>query len=550
MARLKRICPPGIPQHIIQRGNNRQVCFASEEDFTVYAHWLDEENPLVRMGRSFYSDPKYQRNNAGNLAMAYKTPGVYVKEVSVFPPSVAEVETAIPAFIGYTERAKEKGEDLTNKPKCIKSLVEFEQFFGGPARPKTLKVQLDAANKPTRVVTIEHHYQLYYSLRLFFDNGGGDCYIVSVGPYAGGGTKTKADLEAGVDAIHQYDEPTLILFPDAALTGGSDLTDLQKKTLLQCAELQDRFGVFDLDESGGHSAGVTAFRNNIGINDLKYGAAYTPHLRVSIPVQFIYQDISLEQGGAATNLAMVTAAAGIDATSVTAIDTAVTNGNPQDTIDSLAVDLKNTNSIYAGIVKAIQQASMILPPSGAVVGVYARVDNDRGVWKAPANVSLNSVIASTVAINDADQESLNVDVNAGKSINAIRTFTGRGTLIWGARTLAGNDNEWRYISVRRFFNMVEESIKKSTAWAVFEPNAAPLWTKTKSMIGSYLTQKWREGALAGAKSEDAFFVKIGLDETMTAQDILEGRMTVEIGMAVLRPAEFIILKFSHKMQES
>ena len=298
--------------------------------------------------------------------MAYRTPGVYIEEISVIPPSVAEVETAIPAFIGYTEKAEEKGEDLTNKPRRIKSLVEFEQFFGGPAHPKTLTVQLDAANKPARV-TIEHHYQLYYSLRLFFDNGGGDCYIVSVGPYAGGGTKTRADLEAGVDAIHKYDEPTLILFPDATLMGGSDLTDLQKKTLLQCAELQDRFAVFDLDESGGHTAGVTAFRNNIGINDLKYAAAYTPHLQVSIPVHFIYQDTSLEQGGAATDLATVTAAAGIDATSVTAIDTAVTNGDPQDTIDGLAADLKNTNSIYAGIVTAIQQASMILPPSGAVV---------------------------------------------------------------------------------------------------------------------------------------------------------------------------------------
>lgn len=481
--------------------------------------------------------------------MVYKAPGVYVKDISVFPPSMAEVETAIPAFIGYTEKAEEEGEDLTNKPKRIRSLVEFEQSFGGPAHPKTLTVRLDAANVPARV-TIEHDYQLYYSLQLFFDNGGGDCYIVSVGPYAGGGTKTRADLEAGIDAVRKYDEPTLILFPDATLMGGADLTDLQKKTLLQCAELQDRFGVFDLDESGGHSAGVTTFRNNIGIKNLNYGAAYTPHLQVSIPVQFIHQDISLEQGGAATELAMITAAAGIDATYVTAIDTAVASGDPQDTIDSLAIDLKNTNSIYAGIVKAIQQASMVLPPSGAVVGVYAMIDNDRGVWKAPANVSLKSVIAPTVAINDADQESLNVDVNAGKSINAIRTFTGRGTLIWGARTLAGNDNEWRYISVRRFFNMVEESVKKSTAWVVFEPNGASLWSKVKSMIENYLIQKWREGALAGAKPEEAFFVKIGLGETMTAQDILEGRMIVEIGMAMLRPAEFIILKFSHKMQES
>ena len=112
--------------------------------------------------------------------MTYRKPGVYVKEISVVPSSVAEVETAIPAFIGYTEKAEEKGEGLTNKPKRIKSLVEFEQFFGGPARPNTLKVTLDAANTPTKVA-IDNHYQMYYSLRLFYDNGGGDCYIVSVG---------------------------------------------------------------------------------------------------------------------------------------------------------------------------------------------------------------------------------------------------------------------------------------------------------------------------------------------------------------------------------
>ena len=143
-----------------------------------------------------------------------------------------------------------------------------------------------------------------------------------------------------------------------------------------------------------------------------------------------------------------------------------------------------------------------------------------------------------------------LDATAGKSVNAIRSFVGKGTLVWGARTLAGNDNEWRYISVRRFFNMVEESVKKSTYWAVFEPNDANTWVKVRGMIESYLTQKWREGALAGSTTKDAFFVRCGLGTTMSSQDILEGRMYVEIGMAVVRPAEFIILKFYHKLQTS
>mgnify|MGYP000877075564 CR=1 FL=1 len=177
-------------------------------------------------------------------------------------------------------------------------------------------------------------------------------------------------------------------------------------------------------------------------------------------------------------------------------------------------------------------------------------DENRGVWKAPANVSITAVKGPAVHVTHEDQESMNIDTEAGKSVNAIRSFTGKGTLVWGARTLAGNDNEWRYIPVRRFFNMVEESVKKATAQFVFEPNDANTWVKVRAMIENFLVLQWRAGALAGAKQEHAFYVRVGLGQTMTAQDILNGYMHVEIGMAVVRPAEFIILKFSHKMQES
>jgi phage tail sheath protein FI len=122
--------------------------------------------------------------------------------------------------------------------------------------------------------------------------------------------------------------------------------------------------------------------------------------------------------------------------------------------------------------------------------------------------------------------------------------------IWGARTLAGNDNEWRYVSVRRFFNMVEESVKKSTNWAVFEPNDINTWTRVRAMIENYLLLKWKDGALAGVKPDDSYFVRVGLGQTMSPQDILEGRMIIEIGMAAVRPAEFIILRFSHLLQKS
>src|SRR4029079_16608521 len=122
----------------------------------------------------------------------------------------------------------------------------------------------------------------------------------------------------------------------------------------------------------------------------------------------------------------------------------------------------------------------------AIAGVYASVDRARGVWKAPANVSLASVIGPVAKITNEEQENLNVDPTAGKSINAIRSFAGKGTLVWGARTLAGNDNEWRYINVRRLFNLIEESTRKASAFAVFEANDATTWLKVKGMIDSYL----------------------------------------------------------------
>lgn len=206
--------------------------------------------------------------------------------------------------------------------------------------------------------------------------------------------------------------------------------------------------------------------------------------------------------------------------------------------------------LYNTILTGIQNTSTTVPPSGAIAGIYAYVDRTRGVWKAPANVSISGIVGPKDIFSASELDALNVDPNSGKSINAIRKFTGKGTLVYGARTLAGNDNEWRYISVRRFFNFVEESTKKTTEQFVFEPNDANTWVRIQAMIENFLTVLWRQGALQGIKPEHAFYVAVGLGKTMTPLDILEGRLIVEIGMAAVRPAEFIILRFSHKMAES
>lgn len=469
---------------------------------------------------------------------AYKTPDVYIEEISTFPPSVAEVETAVPAFIGYTEKARKNAAlDLVLRPTKIYSLTEFEQYYGGPDLandPIELSIS-DTADGGFEVSSFTEpalDYLLYYSMKMFFDNGGGQCYIVSVGTYqaaaaidltgdAGTDADTMYGLSDGLDAVKTEDEPTLIVVPESVNLSTADYQTLAQAILLQCNTLQDRFAVFDIygGDARLDTGALATARGYFGNNYLKYGAAYYP---------FIKTTLNFSVAGAEDNVS-------------------VTYDGSEDDLSTF----ESTNTALYNFVKsAIKEHFIVLPPAAAVVGVYAATDKNRGVWKAPANVSLADVLEPTVKIDNAYQDGLNVDATSGKSINAIRAFMGKGTLVWGARTLAGNDNEWRYVSVRRFFNMVEESVKKSTYWAVFEPNDANTWVKVRGMIENYLLQKWREGALAGAVPKEAFFVRCGLGTTMTAQDILGGRMNVEIGMAAVRPAEFIILKFSHKLQTS
>ncbi len=461
----------------------------------------------------------------------YKTPDVYVEEITTFPPSVAEVGTAIPAFIGYTEKAVAPGSgtSLNLKPTKIYSLAEYEDLYGLPkADPINVKIVADGEGFKVTEVTFgtttppppvpAPSHLLYYAVKMFFDNGGGQCYIVSVGGY---GAINAAALQAGLEAVALEDEPTLLVIPEAVKLTSAAYSGLVALMLGQCGRLRDRFAILDIYDGEADPLDAAANRGHLGSNDLKYGAAYYPFLKTTVN-HYI---------NAAENNVTVTE-------------------SPATTTPALSTFKANKTAVYNFVKAALRDYYVVMPPSGAVAGVYAATDGARGVWKSPANVSLAGVIEPVVKLDNLKQENLNVDATTGKSINALRAFASKGTLVWGARTLAGNDNEWRYISVRRFFSMVEESVKKSTYWAVFEPNEANTWGKVRGMVENYLTDKWREGALAGATPRDAFFVKCGLGSTMTPQDVLEGRMNVEIGMAVVRPAEFVILKFSHKLQTS
>ena len=251
--------------------------------------------------------------------MNYKTPGVYVEEISIFPPSVAEVATAIPAFIGYTEKAKFKGKDLAGQAEEVSSLIEFEERFGkGPAIVID-KVVLTETNTVSEVNTTPS-YLMYDSIRLYFSNGGGRCYIVSVGQY-GKSPKDAIQKDAilnGLAVIAKEDEPTMLLFPDATLLSGTSLYELQQAALKQAAELGDRFVIMDLleKESSITKEEYKEFRNNIGINNLPYGAAYTPYLKAGLPKEVKYRNAkdSLFKYGGKIKLATLTEEGGVKAT--------------------------------------------------------------------------------------------------------------------------------------------------------------------------------------------------------------------------------------------
>ena len=184
---------------------------------------------------------------------------------------------------------------------------------------------------------------------------------------------------------------------------------------------------------------------------------------------------------------------------------------------------------------AMNGAAATCPPSGHVCGIFARSDSNRGVWKAPANYGLRGVTGLSHTFDRADQGQLNRG-----GINLIRALP-QGIRVWGARTLADRTSEYRYVSVRRLASMIETSLDRGLRWVVFEPNAEPLWRSVRRDVGTFLKTLWRQGALAGATPSQAYFVKCGQD-TMSQADLDNGRLIVQIGIAPLKPAEFIILR--------
>lgn len=552
----------------------------------------------------------------------FKTPGVYIKEQDAFGSSVVAVPTAVPAFIGYTQKADRDGNSLLFKPTKVRSLAEFREMFGqGPNT--TFKVSKNDAGGVDLALDVATRYMLFSNLRMFYSNGGGECYIVSIGTYS-----DEIDAEKMGEALTlltKEQEPTMIVIPDAVLLPKDDCYSIYKDMLQHCgAKMRSRVALVDV--WGGHELrtkdeAIKDFREGIGSNQLAFGAVYFPWIHTTaVPASEVdYRNISNRKDFAAILMADIKRAMGISsgednskalASANKVIDgikdeksledalkklggmnaalktdeknpakaaaelkkiaaTVFAGGSDPADLAKLAqiesavnqvmsddADPKQVNStvgalapIYKTVLKNIREELNLLPASAAMAGVYALVDNQEGVHKAPANVSMNGVVKPAFPITSEDQEDLNSPLS-GKAVNAIRSFVGKGVLVWGARSMDANSQDWRYISVRRTLIMIEQSIKNSVEAYVFEPNTARTWLKLKTSIENFLTEVWKNGSLAGATPSQAFEVNVGLGSTMTPNDILEGIMRVSIKVAITRPAEFIEITFEQKMQES
>ncbi|MEM6346715.1 MAG: phage tail sheath C-terminal domain-containing protein [Bacteroidota bacterium] len=357
---------------------------------------------------------------------------------------VAQVETAIPAIIGYTQMAA-KG----NRPTLVKSYAEYQRLYGGSTAG----------------------YYLAESVQLFFQNGGQKCTIIPVGTTQS--PVRRQDLLQGL-SISKKMSVQLLLIPDAVALSEADFYAVQRSMMNTCALMKDRFAILNTrNPSANYNQDFQSFRSNTSGSGLSYAAVYYPWL--------------------------------------------------------------------------VNGSNVSVPPAGAIAGIYAKKDRNDGVWKAPANVQISGISGLSHNLSTAAQNAATTHTS-GKSINAIVSMPNKGILVWGARTLAGNDNEWRYVPVRRFATMVEQSVENSLSWAVFEPNDANLWAKVETFCEAYLQELYRQGALQGAKANQAYFVKCGLNETMTQNDLNQGIMNVEIGMALIRPAEFLVLRIQLKMQ--
>jgi phage tail sheath protein FI len=555
------------------------------------------------------------------------TPGVYITEIAAFPTAIVGVPTAIPAFIGYTATAVQNGQSVLLQPVSINSMAEYIEIFGQePPRkynivPFSAQTSAATANpdftitnsggsQAYSIVECDNmpSFNLYYSMQLFYANGGGNCYVVSVGNYSSPTAISATDLKNGLNAISFQSGPTMLVVPEAIslpadstysgpppgtntnqnpATYSTQYASVVQAMLSQAAGLGDRVALLDIWGAAAlPSASDPEFTNdmNVLVQNLQaivleqqatvspsYAITYFPFLATTIVPSSDLNYTNFQNDYAFTSppespispISPPDYAGGVDLQDILTqfnISQYQTTNNqiqgyidglsePNPTIPVMTTDqiLQNSLTQYSQLISLLATRLGVLPASPAIAGVYTTMDAAVGVYNAPANTAVLTVNAATVSLTDAQQGPLNVPVN-GAAINVIRNFQGRGPIVWGARTMNGNSQDYRYVQVRRTLIYVEQSIKAAINQYVFAANVASTWTAVVQMISGFLQNLWSQGGLMGSKASDAFTVACGMPATMTANDVLNGYMIVNVSLQMVHPAEFIELTFTQMMQ--
>jgi phage tail sheath protein FI len=425
------------------------------------------------------------------VSVSYLTPGIYIQEIPSGNPPIEAVGTATPALLGVAPLATAR----VNEAIPIDSWSQFQKYYIFGEDRFAAAVASGAA--PGVDTT-----PLAQAVRGFFENGGSRCYVLNLGPngnlQGSGGARRQ-----GIDLVEEIDEISTVCAP-----GFHDARSYQ--ALISFCERTNRMAICDAPEDVANS------------DQLK---------DVVVPPQ----SAEPRTGAAPAGAAPAGAAPGGGAKATP------TSGG----LRAMSAESGNAAYYYPWLtcVDAVNPSSPQLvnsPPCGHVAGIYARVDASRGVFKAPANEPVRGALNVVYRVTDPEQGGLNQS-----GVNVIRFFSGDGPRVWGARTLSGPEKPWwRYINVRRTFTMIERSIKRGTLWAVFEPNDQLLWSRIRVSVGMFLKRMYKSGALMGRSPEEAYFVKC--DEETNPPEVVEvGQLVIVVGLAVVKPAEFVIFRIGH-----
>ncbi len=502
---------------------------------------------------------------------SYLTPGVYVEEVPSQSKPIEGVGTAVAAFVGVAPGGP------ANQPMRISNWTQFSKLYSDPVQPE---------NGPF----MEGSY-LAHAVYGYFQNGGGVCWIVRVGVDDAGPGKRQAALPAasdksieafratardGVDGDVQVE---LVAEKPAKAEGDDGAADEATYTLIVTAggTREEHDGLTLKKGRTNIATKVNAASAIVRIEETGTEAPAIGKYTLTAPsapgreltARDFEGDVARREGmGALAGVDEITMVCVPDLMALAAGDDTKLRDQqgkliahcemagdrmaildaPPDLIPQDIHEWRNKTAGYDSkyatlywpwleVMDPLTSRPLLVPPSGHVAGVWARTDNTRGVHKAPANEVVLGVNGLAFQITHEEQGALNQS-----GINCIRSFPGRGIRIWGARTLS-SDPEWRYLNVRRLFNYLSESILEGTQWAVFEPNDERLWIRLRIAVGSFLTRTWREGALFGATPEEAFYVKCDAETNPT--DVIDaGQVIVEVGIAPVKPAEFVIFRIS------